>query len=329
VQEAPPDFSVSRFSADALPQRDRLPLIHDVFARAIARVDIEPLADHPIRWNGVMCALPGLRIISADISPVRMQRTGGLLADGDDDIGMVVPIDNPCTYKQLGREVTLHPGDAAVISNSDARRAVFSSGGRVFGFSVPRKWLATMVPGIENMFARPLPNNTETLRLLRSYVGTIEQDGEFPSPELWRLMVTHVHDLMALAIGASRDAAHVAVGRGLRAARLRAIKADIAKNFDRPGLSIGAVARRHDISPDYIGKLLRSENTSFTDLVLRQRLARAHGLLSDPQWHARSISAIAVAAGFGDLSHFNHAFRRAYGQTPSDIRNKARGESRS
>jgi AraC-like DNA-binding protein len=116
---------------------------------------------------------------------------------------------------------------------------------------------------------------------------------------------------------------------GAGCARLRAIKADIAKNLDRPGLSIGAVARRQDISPDYIGKLLRSENTSFTDFVLRQRLARAHRLLSDPQWHARPISAIASAAGFGDLSHFNHAFRRAYGETPSDVRNKARGGSRS
>ena len=327
MREAPPDFSVSRFSTNALPQRDRLPLIHDVFARAISRVDIEPLTDQPPRWDGVMCALPGLRIISADISPVRMQRAGGLLADGDDDIGMVLPIDNPCTYKQLGREVTVHPGDAAVISNSDARRAVFSSGGRVFGFSVPRKWLAIMVPGIEDMFARPLQNNTETMRLLRSYVSTFEQDGEFSSPELRRLMVTHVRDLMALAIGASRDTAHVAMGRGLRAARLRAIKADIARNLDRPDLSIGAVARRHDISPDYIGKLLRSENTSFTDFVRCQRLARAHRLLSDPQWDARAISAIAAAAGFGDLSHFNHAFRRAFGETPSEVRNQARGES--
>jgi hypothetical protein len=33
-----------------------------------------------------------------------------------------------------------------------------------------------------------------------------------------------VHDLTALALGASRDAAEIAKGRGLRAARLNAIK---------------------------------------------------------------------------------------------------------
>jgi AraC-like DNA-binding protein len=326
LQKVPPDLSVLRFSADALPQPERLPFIHDAFARVIARVDVEPLPDQPLRWNGVLRALPGLRILSADISAVWMQRTSKLLADGDDDIGMAVPLDNLFIYKQLGREMSVHPGEAVVVSNSDARWSVFPSGGRAFGLTVPRKLLAAIVPGIEDMLVCRLSNNTEALRLLTGYLGTLEQDGELSTPELGRLVVAHLHDLMALAIGASGDAAHVAVGRGLRAARLRAIKADIAKNFDRPGLSIGAVARRQDISPDYIGKLLRSENTSFTDFVLRQRLARAHRLLNDPQWHARSISAIAVAAGFGDLSHFNHAFRRAYGQTPSDVRNKARGE---
>jgi AraC-like DNA-binding protein len=34
----------------------------------------------------------------------------------------------------------------------------------------------------------------------------------------------------------------------------------------------------------------------------------------------RTISAIAFAAGFGDLSHFNRAFRRHFGKTPSDTR---------
>jgi AraC-like DNA-binding protein len=42
--------------------------------------------------------------------------------------------------------------------------------------------------------------------------------------------------------------------------------------------------------------------------------------LSDPLQMGRSISAIAYAAGFGDLSYFNRAFRRRFGATPSDIR---------
>jgi AraC-like DNA-binding protein len=43
-------------------------------------------------------------------------------------------------------------------------------------------------------------------------------------------------------------------------------------------------------------------------------------MLSDPVLAERTISTIAYEAGFGDVSHFNLAFRRRYGETPSDVR---------
>ena len=62
--------------------------------------------------------------------------------------------------------------------------------------------------------------------------------------ELGRLAATDVHDLIALAIGSSGDGAQIAKRRGLRAARLRAIKADVRANLARADLSVAAVARR-------------------------------------------------------------------------------------
>jgi AraC-like DNA-binding protein len=46
-------------------------------------------------------------------------------------------------------------------------------------------------------------------------------------------------------------------------------------------------------------------------------------MLAKPQFADRSVSAIAYEAGFGDLSYFNRCFRKAYGVTPSDVRNGA------
>ena len=320
MQEGAPDFSVSRFSTDALPQRDRLPFFRDVFARVIAKAEIEPLPGQPLRWNVAERTLPDLRIVSSDASPTRIQRTGGLLADGVDDISMVLLIDGLFVPTQFGREVSVRRDEAVLISNADACGGVVPSSTRTSVLTVPRKLLATMVPGLEDMFARRLPHNTEALRLLTGYVATLEQEGELSTPELRRLVVTHVHDLVALAIGASRDAAHVATGRGLRAARLRAIKADIAANISRRDLTIDAVAARHNISPSYLRKLLEIDGVNFTDLVLEKRLLRARRLLSDPRYADRRISDIALAAGFGDISYFNRAFRRRFGHAPSDVR---------
>ena len=138
----------------------------------------------------------------------------------------------------------------------------------------------------------------------------------------------HLHDLIALALGATRDASELAKGRGVRSARLHALKADIAANITRHDLSVVSVAARHGISARYIRTLFMDAGTTFTDFVLYQRLARVHRLLMDPRAHPRTISAIAYDSGFGDLSYFNHAFRRRYGATPSDIRAAARQDYR-
>jgi transcriptional regulator GlxA family with amidase domain len=66
--------------------------------------------------------------------------------------------------------------------------------------------------------------------------------------------------------------------------------------------------------------LFAGEETTFTEFVLRERLALARRILIDPRFAGHTISAIAFESGFGDLSYFNHAFRRHYGATPSDIR---------
>jgi AraC-like DNA-binding protein len=48
-------------------------------------------------------------------------------------------------------------------------------------------------------------------------------------------------------------------------------------------------------------------------------------MLTTPSHAGWTISAIALASGFGDLSHFNRSFRRRYGATPSDIRSAGPG----
>ena len=66
--------------------------------------------------------------------------------------------------------------------------------------------------------------------------------------------------------------------------------------------------------------LFEAEGTTFTEYLLTQRLGRARRLLGDPRRAGDKISTIALDAGFADVSYFNRAFRRAYGDTPSGVR---------
>jgi transcriptional regulator GlxA family with amidase domain len=133
-----------------------------------------------------------------------------------------------------------------------------------------------------------------------------------------------VYDLMAVTVGATRDATEVAQSRGVRAARLHAIKQDIARNLDRSDLSVNTLTDRHRCTPRFLQRLFETEGTTFTEYVLAQRLTRAHRMLLDPRRDSEKISGIAYDCGFGDVSYFNRVFRRHYGAAPSDVRAQAR-----
>ncbi len=98
----------------------------------------------------------------------------------------------------------------------------------------------------------------------------------------------------ALTLGATRDAAEIAEGRGVRAARLRAIKEDIVNGLRDGEVSVDAIAAKHRVSPRYLQLLFEEDGTTFTDFVLAQRLARAHRMLSDPRYAKQRIAALAL-----------------------------------
>jgi AraC-like DNA-binding protein len=139
-----------------------------------------------------------------------------------------------------------------------------------------------------------------------------------------RLVVPHIYDLVAHTLGGTRDAAHVANGRGVPAARLSAIMTDITENLGRSDLKISLIAARHHVTPRYVRMLFEKESLTFSEFVLGERLARAHRALVDPRGDNRPISDIAFANGFADLSYFNRTFRRRYAASPSEVREAAR-----
>jgi AraC-like DNA-binding protein len=323
-----PDFGMLRFSTEDLPAAERLPFFREVIGRSAMRLDVQALPGHLFYSDSVLRVLPGLSIFSDVHSSMRLERTRELLADGNDDMILGLRKTGECVLTQLGREVTVANGEAVLMSNADLSRITRPTAGRFLGIRLPRAALASVVRGLEDTFVRPIPRDNEALRLLAGYLDVLDGGHRLTTPELRRLVVAHVYDLAALTLGATRDAVAVALGRGVRAARLHAIKADIAEHVDSSDLSVAAVAARQRVTPRYVQMLFDTESTTFSQFVLGQRLARAHRMLSDLRYAGWTIGAIAFEVGFGDVSYFNRSFRRFYGDAPSQVRAAARQPGR-
>lgn len=168
----------------------------------------------------------------------------------------------------------------------------------------------------------PCDADIAPLRHLRQYLAILGARGVGADPVLRALVARTVADLLVLAF----DARATAADRpgDVRAARLRAIKTDIAKSIDGGRLSVNSIASRHRVTPRYVQMLFAAEGTTFTQFVLESRLACAYRMLADPRFANRRVATVAFDAGFGDLSYFNRCFRRRFGVAPSQVRTEAR-----
>lgn len=308
-----------RFSTGNLRMRARADAVRDLRERGL--VPLEPLPGCAVHVQITKWFVPGAGILSGALCGLRQEaRTQG--ADASDDLFFGVNLAGGSTALQRGREITIQGGDAVLLSDAAGPFTITRpTPVRFIGLRVPRQALAPLIVGLDGPAMRLIPGKTDTLKLLTRYVRAITDCQMLAIPETARLLVTHLHDLIALSVGATRDAAVAAEGRGVRAARLQAIKAAIDANLGDDSLTLSAVAAHHGVTPRYVHKLFESEGITYTQFVLRQRLDRGYRMLRDPRFAARSISSIAYDVGFGDLSYFNRAFRRHYNATPSDIRN--------
>jgi AraC-like DNA-binding protein len=306
-----------RFATDLPPARGRVP-VQDMLENGIWRFDFAPSPDTPFFVNGRMHLLPGLVLADVATSAGRTRRTSEHLVD--DQFLFNICLDGTSAVSQCGRTTTISAGDA-VLSMGAEKAAMSYSASRFLSFRLPAKAVTTLVPDAEDRVARPIRRGAGALKLLTGYAATL-QDLQ-AEDTLQRLAVTHVYDLVALALGAVGDP-EASQARGVRAARLREIKADIAASLHLEDLSLATFAARHRLPLRYARRLFEEDGTTFTEFVLELRLTRARRLLTSPCRVNQQISAIAAEAGFNNLSYFNESFRRRFGDTPSGVRAQAR-----
>lgn len=209
---------------------------------------------------------------------VRVRRNAvvprSLAADGDDNLVLAIVKNGRTSVAQNGQEVLSGKGEALLWSSDAA--GVFHNPGTldIVTFAFPRHSLSREVAELDALLMKVIPPATEALRLLLNYGDILHSEPAQMQHGLLAVVSAHMHDLAALALGATRDLAEIAKSGGLRAARLQVIKADIIANLTQPEITVDVMAARHGISARYIRAQFDTEQTAFTDFVREHRLRR-------------------------------------------------------
>lgn len=312
---------VFRFSTLDWAERDRIEGWRETLGRAVMKLEIDPVADASFRAQMVLQALPGLGLAEGVCSGMHFRRTVPFI--DNDDLVLNVVLEGGAEIRQRGREVSLQRGDAVLTTGGEIGDTLLRRGARMKLLRLPRSALIGRTADLEGATMRFLPAHEQALHLLIGYAKIVDALPNPKAPETAALVAAHLRDLVALALGTSRDGIEEIRAGGLKAARLAAIIADIRSGAGRPDLTIGVLAARHRLSPRYIQMLLAAGGSSFSEILLEERLDRAFRQLTDPRSAPKPIGTIALEVGFSDLSYFHRAFRRRFEASPGEVRARA------
>ena len=316
----PSDFRLLRFWSDDYPPQKRLPAWADVLSRMLLKVQAEPLTGTPFQVDACLRALPDVHFGTGLFGPMIARRTPEIVANDNRDFYIIINLEGPFRIRMPRIEFILDEGDACFLSCAEEAYFIRPVPGRLTCARVNGPRLKSQLPDAMEFSGLAIRRGNEPLRLLATYLRDMDDHQGLTGAELRTLVTAHIFNLIALALSSTRATAD-ATAPG--ATRLDAIKRFVTDNLSDQALSTSRIAAASRMSVRQIQRLFESEETTFSEFLLLQRLRSVHEALTDARQSHRSISEIALACGFGDVSYFNRAFRNHYGASPTAIRRAA------
>ncbi|WP_341707595.1 helix-turn-helix transcriptional regulator [Halopseudomonas sp.] len=309
------------FSTSSYPEAERLEASLDIYA-AMANIDVSlPRGKSPDIETRIRL-LPGVSIALIQCSPLIVNRRSRQLQDGNDDFALLLnPTGNAPWRSELAGvgEVECSPG-AGCFSFNDRPGTIEFHGSRTYmlNISFSRALLGPLVGDLERASKKPHLSRETFAHLARCAIDLVKEPGLKGTDILAE--TNRLLDLAALSVGAPRDIEITARHRGLKQARLRAVKADLRVSAWQGETSLGWLAKRHGVSPGYIRAMFEQEGQSFTDYVLGLRLERVFQCLTSAAHAHKKVADIIYDAGFNNPSWFYRAFKRRFDLTPGEVR---------
>lgn len=303
-----------------LPQEARLSTFREI-CNELFPVDFTAL--EPERFNSRLSVQQSGKLVGFQIATSALQarvEKGRARRKDIDSVSIQLFSQGGVAGVQGGREVSVGPGSAVFFADDVPGSVLYGEGTVLQAVSLDRSLLRPLVG--EDLLRQTVALNepSPALNLLRSWLTEWPRIAQSGDPSFIGTFTNHTVDLIALLFGATGENRNLVAGRGVKAARLQAILGHIASNAAQPSFSGADVAKALNVSERYLRLLLEETGKTFSEHLLEHRLHLAFRLLTDSRNVGRKVSEVAMRAGFSDISYFNRAFRRRFGDTPTGVR---------
>lgn len=242
--------------------------------------------------------------------------------DDIDDIFVVMRLSGEAVVDQVGRQALHGPGSLVLLDTRLPGGTRYKDRTQSVIATVPRVAFEARLGNLSSLIARPIAGANPVAGLAAGFMSLLAARAGDVDPASGARLADQALDLIALACSTELAVSRVVLSSP-RACALLKLKSVIEARLCDPDLKPAAAANEAGVSVRYANDLLSQEGTSTERYILQRRLERCRCALEDSRQAGRTISEIAFAWGFSDLSHFTRRFRAAYGKKPSEWRREA------
>jgi AraC family transcriptional regulator, positive regulator of tynA and feaB len=288
----------------------------DDLAAAFVRLEPRKISDDPFEGLISKADAQPIQISLVSATKHTVLRLHSHIIESTNDLCFInLQLEGLARTTQRGHEQVSAPGDLAVADTIEPFEIANCRNFKLFCFAVPRHLLPI------GFFGRPRLNLSKTKAgraLSRTLAGYAELLLSSPQAAgAATLMGAHVVDLISHA----PDFLAESPAERANAPVLLSVMLDyIDRHSHDPDLSAATLAARFHCSPRYVHRLFAGTGLSVGEHVNERRILVCTRNLLDRTLRRKTIAEIAFDAGFRDISHFNHLFKRRNGVAPREFR---------
>ncbi|MFE7708406.1 helix-turn-helix domain-containing protein [Streptomyces sp. NPDC057486] len=248
-----------------------------------------------------------------------------LASDLPDFVKLSLQLAGQCVLTQKDRQVLLEPGGLTLYDTRLPYTLDFNRRYRMLVVMFPRPMLRLPERELERVTATAVSCQgglgPVVLPFLKGLADQVEELDTVGTPRLADTVV----DLVGALLAPHAESARRPEDDG-RDQLTRRILSYMEQRLADPYLGPDQIAAVHHISRRYLYKLMAEQGHTVSGWIRERRLAQCHRDLADPVLAHLPVSTVGGRWGFPDPAHFSHAFRTAYGISPSEARVAAQNQ---
>lgn len=222
---------------------------------------------------------------------------------------------------QDGNETLVDAGHATLVNASRSYCLSLPNQANLAVVQVPRTMIQRCAPGFDRVTAENLAKDNPVYPIVFNFIKQLYSYDLPLSPAMSNKLAENLVDLLgSMVFGTIQQSWSQASVSDHKAMSILRVKGHVETHLRSADLTPSSVAKALKISTRYINQLLSSEGISLGRYIWQQRLESMARQLRDPALANQSMSTLAYACGFNDMTHFSKAFSKKYEQSPSEYR---------